>query len=176
MDARRDFLKMLAAGAGGCLLGARAEAEPTAAAPPPDFNALFADARGRGCAHRMMVAGLEYLDEPAELDALGALSNGGMGIGGLCGFCSAGVMLIALAAAGQADLAPAMKARKAFLDAWKEKWPVTCPEIKKAQAEETLKATCGEIGTEAAAILAPILAPLAANPARVRFARRPSSA
>jgi len=171
MDGRREFLKALAAGAGGCLLGDVGGAEPPAAAAL-DLNSVFARTRAPGCAQKMMVAGLEYLDEPPELRSVAALFNGGMGIGGPCGYFCAGLMLIGLATAGGADGSAAIKARQAYADAWKQKWPFTCPEIRAAQAAEEIKASCGEIGTEAATLLAPILAPLAADPHRARFARR----
>ena len=121
----------------------------------------------------MMVSGLEYLDEPAELESVAMLFSGGMGLGGHCGFLTAGLMLLGLAAAGSPNgKAAASEARKEFTDAWKKRWPFLCKEIKTAPPEKKMP-NCGVIGVEAGSILGPLLEPLAKDPQRARFQRKP---
>ena len=121
----------------------------------------------------MLVSGLEYLDEPRELERLASLFNGGMGLGDHCGFFTASLMLIGLASAGIPDgRAIAAGFRKEFTDAWKARRPMLCREIKKKHAEEPGSGTCGDVGADAAAVLEKFLSRFAADTRRIRFARK----
>ena len=116
-----------------------------------------------------MVSGLEILEEPKELERVASLFSGGMGLGDHCGFFTAGLMVLGLAASGNpGGKVAAGKARKEFTEAWKKRWPLLCREIRKAAREEKAPA-CGTIGTEAGSILGPLLKPLAADARRARF-------
>ena len=84
-----------------------------------------------------MVSGLEYLDEPADLERIASPFCGGMGLGDHCGFYTGGLMVIGLAAAGYPEgKAAAAKARAEYTSAWKEKWPLLCREIRKGTPEK----------------------------------------
>jgi len=124
----------------------------------------------------MLASGLEVLDEPKELVAFAAMYGGGMALGDHCGFYTAGLMIIGLASAGVPDgRAAAVKARKEFTDEWKKRWPLRCREIKEAQGAKKIAGNCGTLGADAGAILGPLIAPLAANPGRARFALKPKA-
>ena len=122
-----------------------------------------------------MVSGLEYLDEPRELEHVAALFCGGMELGDHCGFYTGGLIVIGLAAAGYPEgKNAARKARAAFTEAWKKKWPLICREIR-AGTPERKAPSCAALGEEAGSLLGPLLEPLAADSRRARFARKTPS-
>ena len=97
-----------------------------------------------------------------------------MGLGDHCGFFTAGLMLVGLATAGVPDgRSIASTFRKEYVETWKARRPLLCREIKKKQSEEPGSENCVTVGTDAAAVIEKYLAPLAANPRRFRFARKP---
>lgn len=172
---RRRFLTSAAAGfAGGMGFGRKTWAEDSIeAAAVTTLSARLAKnfGGGRGCAGAMLLSGLEYLEEPRELECLAALFSGGMGLGDHCGFFTAGLMVIGLASEGGGGRSEATKMRKIFIDSWKGRWPVLCSEIKKAQGEKKL-VNCGKLGSEAAGILEPLLAAAMKAGRKTRFALR----
>ncbi len=121
----------------------------------------------------MLVSGLEYLDEPRELERIASPFGGGMGMGAHCGFYTAGLMVIGLASAGNPEgKASALKLRQAFTEEWKKKWPFLCKEIKEGQSAGKIAGNCGTLGAESGAVLGGLLAPIAGDPRRARFARK----
>jgi len=121
----------------------------------------------------MFYSGLEYLDEPRELERMATPFGGGMHMGDHCGFYCAGLMLIGLASSGLEDgKKSAGQAQKSFTETWKKSWPLLCREIREGQRSKKIEAGCKELGKAAGKELGKLLAPFVANPQRARFSKR----
>ncbi|HOW71790.1 MAG TPA: C-GCAxxG-C-C family protein [Phycisphaerae bacterium] len=142
----------------------------------PDLGNLAAKnlgAGGQNCAEAMLAAALEYLDQPRELVSVASLFGGGMGMGDHCGYFCGGLMTLGLACAGRPDgKVVASSLRKTFIEEWKKTRPLRCREIKEAHVAGKLAGNCADIGKDAGATLAKLIAPIIDHPKRVRFARR----
>jgi hypothetical protein len=118
----------------------------------------------------MMCSGLEYLDEPRELERLATPFGGGMHMGDHCGFYCAGLMLIGLACAGLPDGKKASASlQRSFTAEWKKSWPLLCREIRAAQKAGKIKGGCASVGKGAGKTLGGLLRPSIGNPQRARF-------
>ena len=124
---------------------------------------------GRTCAESMLCSGLQYLDEPGELEGIGTPFAGGMRMGAHCGLYTAGLMLIGLACTGLPDGKKlAVRLQKAFTDAWEKKFPLFCRQIGAVK----VRGGCRQIAETAGAELEELLRSLASDSRRTRFSRR----
>jgi hypothetical protein len=122
----------------------------------------------------MLYSGLEYLEEPRELERLATPFGGGMRMGDHCGFFCAGLMLVGLACAGLKDgKKVSAEIQKTFTEYWKKNWPLTCRDIKAAMKDGKIQGGCTAIGKSAGAELGKLLEPLVGDPSRIRFATKP---
>ena len=121
----------------------------------------------------MFYSGLEYLDEPRELERMATPFGVGMHMGDHCGFYCAGLMLIGLASSGLPEGKKSVRqAQTSFTEAWKKSWPLLCREIREAQRSKKIELGCKDLGKAAGKELGKLLGPLVVNPQRARFSKR----
>ena len=120
-----------------------------------------------------MYSGLEYLDEPRELERLATPFGGGMRMGAHCGFYCAGLILAGLACAGLPDgKKRAGKIQDSFTEAWKKSWPLECRDIRASRKDGKLKGGCRDLGKDAGNKLGKLLQPLVRETRRARFQKK----
>jgi hypothetical protein len=138
----------------------------------PDLGELVAKrfhADGRSCSEAILVAALEYLGEPRELERMATPFAGGMRMGDHCGFFTGGLMAIGLACAGLPDgKETAVRLQREFTEDWKRSFPLLCRDMKTSRTP----GGCRDIGRAAGKKLEKYLASLARDPRRVRFGLR----
>jgi hypothetical protein len=120
-----------------------------------------------------LYSGLEYFDEPRELERLATPFGGGMHMGAHCGFYCAGLILAGLACTGLPDgKKRTTEIQKLFTAAWKKRWPLECRDIRAAQKSGKLKGGCRDLGRAAGSQLGELLQPLVRDPRRARFRKK----
>ena len=118
--------------------------------------------RGLSCAESGLAVSLRYLEKPEDLVWVAAGYGGGLGHRDLCGFLTAGVMAIGLAAGGLPVETKAAKQRcrlmvQQYWEGWSSMAPLHCSEIREGRQGYKV---CARLGRLASAKLERILEPI----------------